>query len=725
MPGSDPFLSQIEEDLNRQQFDLLYWVQLVWDNRWWIAGLTGAVFIMVALYTFLATPIYSATATVYVQSPKPEPAGNFAYNSNSWLEDMKFYSSQVDIMRSTAVMQEVVDRLKLQDHAGFKGVAHADRRLQSMVKVENLKDSALFKITVQAPYREDVALWANTIAEVYRDRSLRDTLDYIAQANRLMLDQVRQMQDEYARQQTVVTNTLAAAGSYFPQNQKEILDKQIGAINDKLTEVSVKEGELSAVVSQMESWQSRGGDPLSLPAVAQDPAVQDMAKQYNEMSRDLAKLLVKFTPKHPEVLRKQQEMQALKERITSQAEIVLSTYRNQLQALRAQKGNLTAELDSSRRQGLQFVEGVSKDEAMTTSAAALKKYMDMLYDKMRELNVSASLLSNNIRIVDPAVAPSSPIKPNKRANLVLGLLFGLMISVGSVVAHQYLDTTVKSVDDIEKRLGLNLLTMVPMLNQESERAGIEAFQTLRTALIYASQNQQLNVILVTSASPKEGKTRVASNLGNVMASAGERVILIDCDLRRPSVHRFFKAEHGQKGLTNFLAERNSRIEDFIKPGPTTNLSLVFSGPSPPNPPELFSMKRFQELVERLKAEYDWVIIDSPPALSITDAQILSSLSDLVLVVARYKKTQRPMLDRTILTLKRSKAQIAGIVLNAVQTHSSYYYDYYYYNHYYYTTGAEPKKLPWIVGKVGEWRDLFGSSQSRTSRHKHRRQSSEV
>lgn len=721
MPGNaglDPVFSESAEG---QDFDLLHWVQLLWDSRWWIAGLTLTVLILVALYTFLATPIYSATATVYIQSISRQPVGGFnPTGATSWMEEQKFYNSQQQIITSRAVMQEVVDRLKLQDHEGFQGSKDPAGMLKGMVKVENIRDSALFKITVMAPYKKDVALWANTIADVYGDKALRDALDYIAKANSIMLDEARKMQDEYTRQQRTVTTTLEASGSYFPQNQKEILDKQIGAINEKLTDVGVKESEVSAIVSQMEAWQARGGDPLSLPAVAQDPTVQDLAKQYNEMSRELSRLLVKFTPKHPEVLKKQEEMRSLKERIAKQAEIVLSTYRNQLSALRAQRANLTGDLDASRREGLQFVEGASKGEALTQSSAAIKKYMDLLYDKMRELNVSASLLSTNVRLVEPAQPPGGPVKPNKRMNLLLGLLFGLMLSVGTVVGHQYLDTTVKSVDDIEKRLGLNLLTMVPDLSPESERAGVEAFQTLRTALTYASQNQEKNLVLITSASPKEGKTKIVANLGNILASAGDRVLIMDCDLRRPALSRFFDGGHGKKGLTNFLADKGGRIEDYIMPGGAqANLFVLYSGPIPPNPPELFSMKRFADLLADLKTRYDWVLIDSPPALSITDAQILAGMSDLVLIVARYRKTHKPMLERTLVTLQRSKAQIAGVVLNAVETHSSYYYDYYYYNHYYYATGAEPKKLPWIMGKVGEWGDLFSSGRGERRRKKHR------
>jgi capsular exopolysaccharide synthesis family protein len=238
--------------------------------------------------------------------------------------------------------------------------------------------------------------------------------------------------------------------------------------------------------------------------------------------------------------------------------------------------------------------------------------------------------------------------------------------------------------------------MVPAIGSESQRASVEAYQTLRTALIYASQNKQQNVILITSAGPKEGKSTIAINLGSVLAAGGDRVLVMDCDLRRPTMHRKFKPEAAVKGLTHYMADKEAKLEDFIVPV-GVNLWIMYSGPIPPNPPELFSMKRFKELIAKVKHDFDWVVIDSPPALSLTDAQILATYSDLVLLVAKHKSTHRPMLQRTIVTLERLKAQLAGVVMNYVDTTSSYYYDYYYSNSYYYTTGTSPKKLNWLFG----------------------------
>jgi capsular exopolysaccharide synthesis family protein len=603
-------------------------------------------------------------------------------------------------------MQEVVDSLNLKQHKRFQGVEDKAGFLLGMTRVEIVRDSALFRVTVMAPDQEDVATWANKIAEVYADQNLRSAVNYVRKANQEMQRQVTEMQEQYARQQQKYSSTLAATDSYFPENQKEILDKRIEALELKLNEVRVRESELAAQIGQMSSWSSGGGNPLSIATVAQDPSVQDLAKQYNEAERELNRLLGKFTPQHPEVQKKQRELQGLKERIAGQGEIVASAYRNQYKALRGEEANLNAELSNLKRQGLSFAEGATQSEGMATSSASMKKYIDLIYDKMRELDVAANLLSNNIRIVEPAVPPAGPIKPNKRMNIMLALICGLMLSVGSVVAQQFLDTRIRSVEDIEQGLGHSLLSMIPSSGEDTERSTVESFQTLRTALTYASQNKQRNVLLVTSAGPREGKSTVALNLAGILASGGDRVLLMDCDLRRPSLHRKLKqTEVAGRGLTHYMANRESRLEDYVTQK-SPNLWLFFAGPIPPNPPELFSMKRFGELVERVGREYDWVIIDSPPCLSITDAQILASHSDLVVMVARYKSTQKPLLQRAMQLLERGGAQVAGVVLNDVNKQSSYYYDYYYANHYYYSTGIQPKRLPWLLGKRGEWKNVL-------------------
>ena len=686
-----------EQEFFKQEFDLAKWVFLLLENRWWIIGITMFTTIVALIYSFLATPIYQATTVVYVQTYSRAPIGNQnIVGAGSWTEELKFYNSQEAIIKSRQVMEEVVEKLQLQNHKAFKGVQDPASAFVGFVKVDQLKESSLFNISVKAPYKEDVALWANTVAEVYKDQNLKTALEYVSRANQIIIQNINDMQREYAKLQQAYSNQISASDSYFPENQKQIVDEKIRALESRINELKVRENEVRAIVTQLQNVLSRNGDPLTVVEVAQNPAIQSLHNDLVMAEKELNKLLGKLTPKHPDVIKKQSEIENLNQKIRQQARVLLNSYQNQLNSYIQEEGSLSAEIRQAKVEGVSVVENSSRSTSLEKNLQAIKDYMNLLYNKMQELNISAELLSNNIRVLTPALPPSAPVFPNRKFNLLFGFFLGLFISIGGIATIQIFDTRIKSTEDIEQGLGLNLLTMIPQIQAESQRASVEAYQTLRTALIYASQNKQQNVILITSSNPKEGKSTVVINTGNVLAAGGDRVLLIDCDLRRPTLHRKFKPEAAVKGLTHYMADKEAKAEDFIVPV-GVNLWIMYSGPIPPNPPELFSMKRFKELLNKMKQEFDWVILDSPPALSLTDAQILATYSDLVLLVVKHKETHRPQLQRTIVTLERLNAQIAGVVMNYVDTSSSYYYDYYYYSSYYYTTGTSPRKLNWLFG----------------------------
>ncbi len=688
---------KVQTETVTSEFDLAKWFFLLLEHRFFIIGATALTTFLALIYSFLVTPTYQATSTVYVQTYSRAPIGNQnMVGAGSWTEELKFYNSQEAVIKSRAVMEEVVERLNLQNHKAFKGAKDPAGVLVGYVRVDQIKESALFNISVRAPFKEDVALWANTISEVYKDQNLRTAMEYVSKANSIILEKINEMQSQYAKLQQTYSTQIAASQSYFPENQKQIIDDKIRAMESRINDVRVRQNEARAVISQLQGVLAKGGDPLTVAEVAQNSAIQSLNNQLVISERELNQLLTKLKPKHPDVLKKQSEIENLHQKIRAQAEIILNSYKNQLSAYMQEEGGLAEDIKRAKNEGVSFVESSSRSTSLEKNLESLKNYMDLLYSKMQELNISAGLLSNNIRILNPAVSPSAPIFPNRRFNIIFGFFLGIFLSISVIAMVQLFDTRIKSMEDVEWGLGLNLLSMVPAIGQESQRASVEAYQTLRTALIYASQNKQQNVILVTSAVPKEGKSTVVINLGSVLAAGGDRVLVMDCDLRRPTMHRKFKPEAAVKGLTHYLADKEVKVEDFITPV-GVNLWIMYSGPIPPNPPELFSMKRFRELIGKVKQDFDWVVIDSPPALSLTDAQILATYSDIVLLVAKHKSTHKPLLQRTIITLERLKAQIAGVVMNYVDTSSSYYYDYYYSNSYYYTTGATPKKINWLFG----------------------------
>jgi len=252
---------------------------LLLENRWWIIGITMFTTIVALIYSFLATPLYQATTTVYVQTYARAPIGNQnIVGAGSWTEELKFYNSQEAIIKSRQVMEEVAEKLQLQNHKAFKGVKDPASAFVGFVKVDQIKESSLFNISVKAPYKEDVALWANTVAEVYKDQNLKTALEYVSRANQIIIQNINDMQREYAKLQQAYSNQISESESYFPENQKQIVDEKIRALESRTNELKVKENEVRAIVTQLQNVLSQNGDPLTVVEVAQNPAIQSLHK---------------------------------------------------------------------------------------------------------------------------------------------------------------------------------------------------------------------------------------------------------------------------------------------------------------------------------------------------------------------------------------------------------------------------------------------------------------
>jgi polysaccharide biosynthesis transport protein len=307
---------------------------------------------------------------------------------------------------------------------------------------------------------------------------------------------------------------------------------------------------------------------------------------------------------------------------------------------------------------------------------------------------------NALRVAQPALVPSTPIAPNPLRNAILAGLLGLLVVGGLVWLIEYLDDTVKSPDDLaaaglvtalgvvprqklEKDTPAQLITMVAPRSQISE-----AYRLIRTNLDFAALDRPLRSVLVTSANPGEGKSTTAANLAIVLAQAGKRVILADADLRRPSVHRLFSARN-QVGLTTMLLRENAEPNEFLQPTAVEGLSVLASGPIPPNPAELLSSARFTSLLERLVEEADMVIVDSPPVLAVADPIVLASRVDGTLVVVDSQKTREGALRQAQDALAKSGTHLLGGVLNKLGKNAGAYYYYYYRSYYGDDSGGTP------------------------------------
>jgi capsular exopolysaccharide synthesis family protein len=345
----------------------------------------------------------------------------------------------------------------------------------------------------------------------------------------------------------------------------------------------------------------------------------------------------------------------------------------------------------------------SSYELVRGDVTETKRLYDLLSTRIKEIDLSADLLSNNLRILDAAPVPTLPVKPRKVLNLAVGVLLGLMLGVGTVFFLDYFDNTIRTSEDVEQFLRLSLLAVIPRETQETGHAVREAYQTLRTSLLFSRKARGSNVVLITSAGPQEGKSCTTVNIARVLAQSGEKVVVLDCDLRRPTVHQRLNIER-EPGITNYiLSSAGDDWRVYAKPTEFPNLYALTSGPIPPNPADIFGHERFTTLLKELRERFDWVFIDSPPAVSLADATILASMADMVAFVIKHNENDRDLIRKCVANLKKVTPHVIGAVLNNVDLARSDYRDYYYVSYYYgdpdQKQGRKRRSSPATVGTL--------------------------
>ncbi len=522
--------------------------------------------------------------------------------------------------------------------------------------------------------------------------------------------------DNYAATQEVSTwlsQQLGDLKNRLEQSQEKMLtaQKDIGLVGldqtqsimlSRLVDIShdVTNAETERLVAQAKQMTMQNANPDVLASLSGDAVLTGLKERLTSLQTEYASLSPKYGARNPRLVEIQAEMAEVRDSMKKEQEIVLARGQEELNAATANQNALRSRLEQEKAAAYS---GNSKAVEYTLARReyeANRALYDGLQQRLQEAGIIAGLHSTNIRRIDPADAPDFPSSPRKSVNLMLGFLCGLGLGVTLSFLIEALDTNVKTIYDIEERLGLPMLGVVPQVESKllspetfvrdatSAAPGAwsrlaEAYRALRTTILLSRPGTPPKVILISSAKPSEGKTSITTLESIVFALNGARVLLIDSDLRRPSVHLRFRIAN-KVGLTSVLTGK-SMLDDAIVPLPSLpNLHILPAGPIAPMPAELLGSIQMQRLVENLRSSYDFILIDTPPVLTVTDAAVLVSVSDGVVLVLRYAQASRNVVARASEILMRSGAQLLGVVLNAVDLQSSDYAEYYgrAYNDYY-------------------------------------------
>jgi capsular exopolysaccharide synthesis family protein len=454
---------------------------------------------------------------------------------------------------------------------------------------------------------------------------------------------------------------------------------------------------------------AKSGNIDAVPQLRQNSALQELQRKRSDGYALYLDVLNQYGPNFPKVQRLQAQLKEMDGLIEKEKLNILEGLGNDYNAARQREGLLTEALNEQKTEVNQMSESMVEYNILKREAEATKTMYDGLLTKLNESLLAAGLKSSNIRVVDYAMIPSTPTRPAKTRNVALSFVVGLVGGIGLALLREYLDNTVKTPDDIETLVRLPSLAVVPAFVSENGNGkrnkllGVvgtnghekrielvaqhlpksqmsEAFRALRTALLLSQADHPPQVVLVTSALPREGKTTAAANLAVTLAQLGDRTLLLDCDLRKPGIVRLLNLTDGKyAGLSSYLAGVSTLDLVAVAHPVIPNLVVIPTGPLPPNPADLLSSHRLADALRQLRTQYKFIVIDSPPVMAATDAVILSVQADGVLLVVRSGETPKEAFTRARDLLTSVKCHLLGVVLNAVDSGApDYYYSYRYY-----------------------------------------------
>jgi polysaccharide biosynthesis transport protein len=516
----------------------------------------------------------------------------------------------------------------------------------------------------------------------------------------------QQVSDWLGRQLGDLRKRLEASQEHMLTVQKDIglvgIDQTQSIVLSRLVDIShdVTTAESQRLVAEAKLITMQTAPPDVLASLSGDSVLMGLKQRITALQADYANLNSKYGDKNPRLLEIRSEMAEVNEAMKREQVLVISRAQEEVNAAKQNQDALQRRLDQEKSSAYMGNSKAVEYSLARREYESNRSLYDGLQQRLQEAGIIAGLHSTNIRKIDPADAPDFPSSPRRSVNLTLGLLCGLGIGLLLSFMAEALDTNIKTIYDIEEVLGLPMLGVVPQVDSKllspetfvrdatSPLPGAwsrlaEAYRSLRTTILLSRAGTPPQVILISSAKPSEGKTSITTLESIVFALNGARVLLIDSDLRRPSVHLRFRIAN-KVGLTSVLTGKAGLEEAIVPLTALPSLHILPAGPIAPMPAELLGSLQMQRLVEGLRSHYDFILIDTPPVLTVTDAAVLVSVSDGVVLVLRYGQATRNVVARASEILLRSGAHLLGVVLNAVDLQSSDYAEYYgrAYNDYY-------------------------------------------
>jgi succinoglycan biosynthesis transport protein ExoP len=706
------------------------YLRLLLKRKWVVIGCFATIFSVVAIASLKTTPVYEASGTIAVN--KPDTTLNFQNSTTFSLDyfDPTELDTEVKILQSDLLAIQVIRELNLDRRSELANQAppspssdlapdplQSDPALASSMiggfkgnlRVNLSPNTRIIEVHYRSADPQMAANVVNTLMQTYVENNFKARFESTMQASDWLSKQLVDLQMKVETSQEKLVRYQKEHEILGADEKQNITMEKLDELNKELTAAESERMDKEAAYRLVES-----GDPEAIAssfAAAEDsgagqntnsllPALR--AKEA-DLKIQAAELNTQFGPSYPKLSVLNNQLKEVDSQIQNEMKKVVSKVRGQYSASLQREGMLHEALEKQKQEANKLNESAISYTLLKRDVYTNRQLYEGLLQKLKEAGVSAGLKSNNFRIVDGARPPTAPIEPNIPRNLLFAAVLGLASGIGLAFVLEGLDNTVRTTEQAQMISGVPSLGMIP-LGSRSAREGpnpkrlviasskeavelvtqvrpqsqmAESYRALRTSLLLSSIGAPPKVIMVTSALPQEGKTTTSINTAVVLAQKGVRVLLIDADLRRPSIHKTLSMGP-HSGLSNVLTG-STTLEQAITPSTILpNLFVLPSGTPPPNPAELLASANMRDVLNQLSEQYDHIVIDTPPSLSVTDAVVLSPRADAVVLVIRSGQTTKQALRRSRDVLMQVNAKVVGVLLNAVDLSSPDYYYYYEY-----------------------------------------------
>ena len=662
-----------------------------------------AVFLLVVITATVVTLMYpesfASTAQISVEQEHPDVygVGETPFGNNY---DPYFMLTEFETIQSGTVLSKVIDAMDLKDKWGKKynagqpmSESDAEATLKSRLDVTQVRNTKFIKITAYSDSPEEAAALANQVAKSYKEYRDEQYSDVQNAGIKSLQKQLEEQNEKVAAAQKKVDRLRVELKiNDYMANASSPSELSTYTHLQELASLRVqKDSDYNQQKKLLDNLQAMDKAELrkALPVAYPDPELTELLDQLNLAQQGLIKLQLDYTPESPKYKTAKQLVDDLNSKVDDKVDGILIGLQSRVAASKAFLDTLDEDIQKAKTADIETASNAAPYFAAKDELEGAKRWAMILQQRAGQISVDTQLPRGRIvSLMEQAVPENKAVRPNKPLNIILGVVFGLVVGVGLAFFIEYLDTSVKTIDDVERALQAPVLGVIPqniglIMNEGAESPHAEAYRVLRTNILFSRKDDQLNTVVVVSAGAGEGKSTTAFNLATIFAQNDSRVLVVDSDLRRPTLHKMINVTNSL-GLTNYLLKQNT-LDEVIQTTKVPTLHIMASGKLPSSSLGILSSAQMKDLINELKQRYDFVFFDSPPIMGVSDASILASEVDMTLQVIQYRRYPQPMNIRAKQMIEKVGGNLLGIVLNNInmsQDESYYYYSGYYHDYYY-------------------------------------------